>query len=90
MLRPTLGFFTMLALASHLASGQELEPRAYSPAPVGINVLLASYGRTEGGVVFDPSLPFSDVDASLNAPALSYARSFGVFGHYANVGVGVP
>jgi hypothetical protein len=91
MSRPTFGIVaTVLVLAGRVAFGQELEPRAYSPAPVGVNVFLASYGRTEGGVVFDPSLPFTDVDASLNAPALSYARSFGVFGRYANVGVGVP
>ena len=81
---------TGLALVTPSARAQELEPRAYSPAPVGGNILLVSYTRTQGGVVFDPSVPITDVDAKLNAPALSYVRTFGLFGRSASIGMAVP
>jgi hypothetical protein len=38
------------------ATAQELEPRAYSPSPVGTTFLLGGFGRSEGGILFDPSL----------------------------------
>jgi hypothetical protein len=38
-------------------NGQELEPRAYSVSPVGINIALFSYSYPSGDVEFDPSLP---------------------------------
>lgn len=79
-----------IVLLAHGASGQELEPRAYAPAPTGGNVLLVSYARTQGGVVFDPSVPLTDVEAKLNAQALSYVRTFGLFGRSASIGTSVP
>jgi hypothetical protein len=79
-----------LAMSAGDAPGQELEPRAYSPAPVGANILLATYGRTTGGVVFDESLPFTDVDARLSASAIGYVRTLDVFGRSASVGAVLP
>ena len=49
--------------AARAAGAQELEPRAYSPAPIGTSFLLAGFGRSEGGIMFDPSLD-KDSDAS--------------------------
>ena len=39
---------------------QDIEPRAYSNAPVGVNFLIAGYAYTRGGLAFDPSLPVTD------------------------------
>lgn len=69
---------------------QELEPRAYSPNPTGVNFLVAGYARSAGGVLFDPSLPFSDVEAELNALVAGYGGTFGLFGRSANVAIAVP
>jgi hypothetical protein len=69
---------------------QALEPRAYSPSPTGTNFFLVSYGRSTGGVLFDPSLPVTDVDARLNIGALAYGRTFGVFDHAASATLAVP
>lgn len=80
----------LLAGASHKAPAQELEPRAYSPNPVGANFVLVGYVRSSGDVVFDPSLPFSDVEAQLNAATVGYGHTFGLFGRSANVAVAVP
>ena len=50
-------------LAPSIARAQELEPRAYSPAPVGANFVLLAYSYPAGEVLFDPSLPITDVNA---------------------------
>jgi len=39
---------------------QDIEPRAYSNAPVGVNFLIAGYAYTRGGVAFGPSLPITN------------------------------
>jgi len=79
-----------LAFVAASAAAQELEPRAYSPNPTGANFVLAVYGHTSGSVVFDPSLPFENVNASVNASTLLYGRTFGLFGRSASAGLGVP
>jgi hypothetical protein len=70
----------MLALASR-TDAQELEPRAFSPNPTGMNYLVAGYSRSSGAVLFDPSIPATDVSAELNAALVGYGHTFGVFGH---------
>lgn len=80
----------LFVASSSLTIGQELEPRAYSPNPTGTNFVLLVYGRTQGDVLVDSSLPFRDVSATLNATSLLYGRTFGLFGRSATVGVGVP
>lgn len=77
-------------VAAATASAQELEPRAYSPSPVGTNFLVVAYSRTTGGVVFDPAVPLSDVSARLNAGVLGYAHTFAAMGRQASVSLGLP
>jgi hypothetical protein len=80
----------LLAGAPDESPAQELEPRAYSPNPVGANFLLVGYLRSTGDVVFDPSLPLSDVEAQLNAGTVGYGHTFGVFGRSASLVVAAP
>ncbi len=76
--------------AVRYTAGQELEPRTYSAAPTGTNILVVGYGRSSGGLTFDPSLPVTDASASINSSFLGYIRSISFFGRTANVGVVVP
>ncbi|HEX2495150.1 MAG TPA: transporter [Steroidobacter sp.] len=69
---------------------QELEPRAYSPNPIGLNFFGIGFVRTSGGVLVDPSLPVSNVDARLNSAVLGYGRTFSVFHRSASAAVAVP
>jgi len=75
------GFVLILAAAG--ASAQQLEPRLYSNAPVGMNFAIAGYTHSSGGLAMDPSLPVENAELELNAPILAYARSFGVRGQSA-------
>ncbi len=77
-------------LAATAARAQQLEPRAYSPSPVGANFAGFVYSNSSGDVVFDPSLPFTDVSARVNGMAGFYVRTFGLFGRSASITALVP
>lgn len=72
------------------ASAQSIEPRAYSPAPVGTNFAIVAASESQGAIPVDPALPLSDVDLKVKAVALAYARSFDLFGKSAKFDVIVP
>ena len=72
------------------ARAQELEPRSYSAAPVGTNFLVASYSYQAGEVLFDPSLPFTDVNAYVNSVVFGYGHGFSFFGRFASLSAAVP
>jgi hypothetical protein len=67
-----------------------MEPRAYVPAPSGINFAQVSFVQSSGGVAVDPSLPLDNIEARVNAAALGYLRTFSMFGHAASIGGGLP
>ncbi len=83
--------FLLAALVCAASAGaQELEPRAYSPAPVGLNIALLSYLYSSGGVVTDPSVPVQNIDAKINTGVLYYGRTFGLFGRSASASILLP
>ncbi len=72
------------------ADAQELEPRAYSAAPVGTRFALVGYTRLRGPVLPDPSVPITDLTARVDGLSLGYARFFDALGRTANVAVVLP
>ncbi len=75
---------------AQITVAQEMEPRAYSPAPVGTQFVIAAYGHQSGDVLLDSSLPLRDVEVSLNVATIGYGRTFNLAGRQANVAVLVP
>jgi hypothetical protein len=71
-------------------SAQELEPRAYSASPTGANFVVVGFARSSGAVVFDPSIPVTDVQATIYSPVLGLGRTFGMFGRQALGTVALP
>src|SRR5262245_22668126 len=94
MLSRTCRFAVVLALSVCWAASdcraQEIEPRAYSPSPSGVNFLIAVAGHSEGGVLTDPSLPVTDIEAKIDALGFGYGRTFGIAGHSANGALALP
>jgi hypothetical protein len=88
-LRATMASVALLAEVA-LGHAQELEPRAYSPAPVGTNFLLGGYARATGDVSLVPSVPITDVSASVNTGLLGYSRTFDLLGRTASAGLLLP
>jgi hypothetical protein len=80
----------MLLSSTDTAQAQQLEPRAYSPAPIGFNFLGLGALYTSGGVVTDPSLPIQNIQARVYMAVPFYGRTFGLFGRLANVTVSTP
>lgn len=79
-----------IVAGSAVAHAQDMEPRAYSASPVGANFLVVSFSRSTGSVVFDPSLPISDVNATVNGAVAGVGHTFNLLGKLALVSVAVP
>ncbi len=69
---------------------QELEPKAYSASPVGATFLVLALSRSTGSVVFDPTIPITDVSADINGGVLGVGTTFPLFGKLALVSAAVP
>jgi hypothetical protein len=79
----------LFMLVAPLAA-QDLEPRAYSASPTGANFAVFGFARSSGGVVTDPSLPITDVQATINSSVFGLGRTFGLFGKQALVTAALP
>lgn len=79
----------LLAIAPG-ARAQDIEPRAYSNAPVGVNFLIAGYAYTRGGLAFDPASPLTDPDLDTSSAVFAYARVLDLWGRSAKFDVIVP
>jgi hypothetical protein len=84
-----LGVCLSIAVISR-AHAQDIEPRAYSNAPIGVNFLIGGYAYTRGGLAFDPSLPIADVHLRTSNAVLAYARSVDLWGKSGKFDVVVP
>jgi len=72
------------------SAAQEMEPRAYSPSPVGTTFFLATFARSTGGILTDPSLPVDDVEAGIDTVALGIGHTFSFFGRSAGLAILQP
>jgi hypothetical protein len=80
----------VIAVTPWIARAQEMEPRAYSPAPVGLNFLTAGVSQSSGGVAVDPTLPLDDVETKFQTATVGYQRTFALLGRTASAGVILP
>ncbi len=86
--------FLQLMLTSVLlvsaGSAQDLEPRAYSPSPVGTTFVGVGFSRSSGDISFDPTVPITNAQATLYSPALGLGQTFGLLGRQALLTVALP
>ena len=90
----TFGFAVLVCCAlagiASRAHAQDIEPRAYSNAPVGVNFLVAGYVYTSGGLSFDSALPVSHPELSTSNAVVAYARVLDFRGKSAKFDVVAP
>jgi hypothetical protein len=72
------------------AQAQDIEPRAFSNAPVGVNFLIGGYAYTQGGLPSDPALPVTQVNLNTSNAVLGYVRALGLRGKSGKLEVVVP
>jgi hypothetical protein len=84
-----LGLLCLLLAAAPLPA-QDLDPRAYANVPVNGTFVVAGFSVSHGGVVSDPAIPVTDVNATVETPSLAIARSFNLFGKTAQAFGAMP
>ena len=60
-------------LLSPTVAAQDLAPGAYTPSPVGVNVVTMVGNINDGGMSFDPSLPVEEGHATIGAAVVATA-----------------
>lgn len=90
LLPATLAAALLLAARIPAARCQDIEPRAHSNAPVGVNFLVAGYLRTEDGLSFDTALPIENPDLQTENAVLGYGRVLDLWDACGKVDVIVP
>jgi hypothetical protein len=83
-------FLLVITIFASLTPAQEMEPRAYSRAPVGSQFIVFSYAYQTGDILTDAALPLRDVNVDLSAGSFAYGRTFGIAGRQANASLLAP
>jgi len=73
-----------------VAHAQDLEPRAYSNTPVGLNFLVAGYNYSDGKIAFDPALAIANARYHMDTGVIAYSHSLDVLGDSAKFDVTLP
>jgi hypothetical protein len=77
-------------LAPAAAGAQELELKAYTNLPMGLNFLVAGYAHSSGGLSTDPSLPIEDAHLKIHMGVLAYSRALDVWGRSGKIDLIAP
>ncbi|MCE9660863.1 MAG: transporter [Burkholderiales bacterium] len=87
---PALVLGAACLLASTAARSQELEPKAYTNLPTGLNFLALGYAHSQGGLATDPALPLEDAHLRIHTGVAAYARSLDLWGRSGKFDIVVP
>jgi hypothetical protein len=72
------------------APAQDIEPRTYSNAPIGVNFLIAGYAHTRGALQFDTALDLDDAHLRTSNAVVAYARVIELGGSAATIDLVAP
>jgi len=83
---------TALLFLSFMGPGfsQDIEPRRWTPLPVGMNVLGVGVIHTDGDISLDPVLELEDVSVDIDTAIVSYLHAFELVGQSARFDVRLP
>ena len=68
--------FALVLVVAATLQAQDLEPRAYSNSPIGLNFAIAGYAYAKGDVLTDPSLPLENVSNDRTSASSDSPRPF--------------
>jgi hypothetical protein len=78
------------AMAAPGARAQDIEPRAYSNAPIGYNFLVTGFAYTRGGLAFNSTLALTNPNLDTVSAVAAYARVIELGGQSAKLEATVP
>ena len=87
---PKLLALLALAFGSRVATGQELEARAYAPNPVGARFLVLTYMHSDGDVLLDASSPIADFQVRADSLSTGIGGTFALASRLASLAIAVP
>ena len=76
-----------LLTAATVSQAQDIEPRAYSNAPIGVNFLIGGYVYTRGSLPTDPAIPLTNSHLTTSSAVMGYGRVFELLGQSAKVSI---
>lgn len=79
-----------LLAAALAARAQDIEPRSFSNAPVGVNFLIGGYAYTRGGLEFDSATQITNPKLKASSGVMGYARVLDLWGMSGKFDVIVP
>ncbi|UPS90925.1 transporter [Bizionia sp. M204] len=79
----------LMGLNSYVFS-QDIEPRRWTPLPLGTHVIGAGYAFANSDIYFDPVLQTEDVKQNMDIIAVSYVQPFKIGNKLARVDVTIP
>lgn len=83
-------FAGLCLLESTTLNAQDVQPRVYAPAPIGVNLLTLGYAFSTGAVLFDKTIPIENATADIHGFTAAYSRSIAVFGMAGRADLAVP
>jgi hypothetical protein len=83
-------FIAILILFIQNSFSQDIEPRRWSPIPLGTHVLGAGYSYTSGDVFFDPLLQAENVKIKAHSLAVSFAQPLKIGDRFGSISLLVP
>ena len=75
---------------SNPSQAQQLEPRAYANAPIGVKFVSLGYAWSNGNVLLDPALPIENLDADIHVGVFSLSHVFSMAGDNAKIKFALP
>ncbi len=89
MRRRLIPIATALVLLSFTSLGvaADIEPRRWTPLPVGMNILGLGVIHTDGDIALDPVLKLEDVTVEVETTIVSFLHSFELLGQSARFDV---
>ena len=86
----TVVFMGLCLLEPTVLDAQDVQPRVYAPAPIGVNLLTLGYGFSTGAMLFDKTIPIDNATADIHGFTAAYSRSIALFGLAGRADVAVP
>jgi hypothetical protein len=83
-----LALLGLLLTAATSSQAQDIEPRAYSNAPIDVNFLIGGYVYTQGSLPTDPAIPLTNSRLTTSSAVLGYGHVFEFLGQSAKINVG--
>jgi hypothetical protein len=79
-----------LLCGSATAPAEDIEPRAYTNAPVGVNFFALAYAHTDGSLATDTAVPITEPQLQTSNAVFAFAHTLDLWGRSGKVDVVLP